>query len=34
MDIGKDRITIIKQESGMNPFAALAEACKDLMIVE
>lgn len=34
MDIGKDRITIIKQDSGMNPLAALSEACKYLMIFE
>lgn len=34
MDIAKDRVTIIKQESRMNPLAALSEACKDLIIIE
>lgn len=32
MDIGKDRIGIIKQESGMNPLVALRKACKYLLV--
>lgn len=31
MDIEKDRITIIKQESGIDPLAALSKACKYLI---
>lgn len=34
IDIGKDRITVIKQESGMDPLAALSKACEYFMIIE
>lgn len=33
VDIGKDRVTIIKQESGMDPLVALSKACKYRMIM-
>lgn len=28
VDVGKNRINIVRQESGMNPLAALSKACK------
>lgn len=34
VDISKDEITIIKQDSGMDPLAVLSKACKDLIIIE
>lgn len=34
VDIGKDRVTIINQESGMDPLVALSKACKYRIIID